>query len=124
MDVVGYALANNLKLVAKPWTTKAPMPTHREQLGIGVVNGKLYAVGGFDGSYFFAKNEEYNPSTNTWETKAPMPTPREALGVGVIDNKLYAVGGYKSSPLATNEEYDPSTNTWETKAPMPTPREL
>jgi hypothetical protein len=30
------------------WTTKAPMPTARANLGAGVVNNILYALGGFD----------------------------------------------------------------------------
>ena len=28
------------------WTRKADMPTPREHLGVGIINGKLYAVGG------------------------------------------------------------------------------
>jgi len=28
------------------WTTKAPMPTTRAQMGGAVINGKLYVVGG------------------------------------------------------------------------------
>src|SRR5437763_1271644 len=28
------------------WTTKAPMPTPRMNLGVGIINGILYAVGG------------------------------------------------------------------------------
>ena len=30
------------------WTTKAPMPTARAELGVAAVNGILYAVGGSD----------------------------------------------------------------------------
>jgi N-acetylneuraminic acid mutarotase len=32
--------------VANTWTTRAPMPTGRRFLGIGVLNGVLYAIGG------------------------------------------------------------------------------
>ena len=28
------------------WTTKASMPTARYSLGVGVINGKIYAIGG------------------------------------------------------------------------------
>jgi len=105
------------------WTTKAPMPTPRNRLGVGVVDGILYAIGGNAGSLGFVGTvEAYNPATNSWTTETPMPTPRADLGVGVVDGILYAVGGYTGINLDTVEAYDPATNSWTTKAPMPTPR--
>jgi N-acetylneuraminic acid mutarotase len=32
------------------WTTKTSMPTARAQLGVAVVNGKIYAIGGENNS--------------------------------------------------------------------------
>jgi hypothetical protein len=110
------------------WTTKAPMPTPRANLAVGVVNGVLYAVGGSDDNGFLSTVEAYDPVTNTWMTKAALPTPREGLSVGVANGVLYAVGGLNGDPnspgghLSTVEAYDPVTNTWTTKAPMPTAR--
>jgi N-acetylneuraminic acid mutarotase len=109
------------------WTTKASMPTAREYFGLGVINNKIYVVGG-QGDWYSAL-EVYNPFTDTWVTKASMPTARTGLAVGVINGILYAVGG--NAPvgvggvhvLSTVEAYDPATNTWSTKAPMPTPRD-
>jgi len=111
------------------WTTEAPMPTARIGLAVATAsNGKLYAIGGSNGSgsiVYLATVEEYDPATNTWATRAPMPTPRSVLGVVAAANgKLYAIGGQTTGSiiLATVEEYDPTTDTWATKAPMPTPR--
>ncbi|WGM90308.1 MAG: kelch repeat-containing protein [Candidatus Bathyarchaeum tardum] len=101
------------------WVTLEPMPTARNGFGVAVVNGKIYAIGGYNrasGSYL-ASNEMYDPATNTWTTKASMPTPRSNFGIAVVDNKIYAIGGG-----AINEVYDPKTNTWETLTAMPTPR--
>jgi N-acetylneuraminic acid mutarotase len=106
------------------WGIPAQMPTARGSQGLVVAapNGKLYAVGGWNGSYL-ATVEEYDPATNAWATKQPMPTARESLGLAAAPNgKLYAVGGYNGSYLATVEEYDPATNAWATKQPMPTAR--
>jgi N-acetylneuraminic acid mutarotase len=107
-----------------PWQTKTSMPTGRFGLGIGVVNGTLYAVGGDGGE---TTVEEYNPAADTWTTKSPMPTYRFDLGIGVANNKIYAIGGwiggYGNPPLATVEEYNPATDTWTTKSSMPTARE-
>jgi N-acetylneuraminic acid mutarotase len=103
------------------WETKSPMPTPRWGAGAGVIDGKLYVVGG-NGPSELTTLEVYDPATDTWATKAPMPTARSGIGVGVIDGKLYVVGGDSSSKLTTLEVYDPATDTWATKASMSTPR--
>ena len=106
------------------WTTKASMPTPRADLGVGVVSGIVYALGGnnLDNFLGMATVEAYDPSTDTWTSKASMPTARYGFGVVVINGVLYAVGGRGTNELATLEAYDPATDTWTTKAPMPTPR--
>ena len=118
------------------WVSKAPMHVARSDLGVAVVNGKVYAIGGstLAGSWPYnggivATNEEYDPATNTWSFKKPMPTPRMNFGIAVYNNKIYCIGGEEifkddsKAPLTNvNEVYDPATDTWETKEPMPTPR--
>lgn len=106
------------------WTTKRPMPTARSRFGIAVVNGKIYVIGGYNGSILNV-NEMYDPATDTWTRKRPMPTPRYDFGIAVYQNKIYCIGGFVSleeEPTHANEVYDPITDTWETKNPMPTPR--
>ena len=99
------------------------MPTPRLTLGVGVVNGILYAVGVYSSSGLVAAVEAYDPATDTWTTKSPMPTPRNGLGVGVVDGILYAVGGGgNSGVVATLEAYDPVADTWTTETCMPTAR--
>jgi len=95
----------------------------RSGLGVAVVNGKIYAIGGYQKG-FCAIAEEYDPTTNSWTFKASMPTARSAFAIAVYQNKIYCIGGYADGFSATevNEVYDPPTNTWETKSPMPTPR--
>jgi len=110
------------------WTTKASMPTARAQLGVAVVNGKIYAIGGENnsatgGPNVLKVNEAYDPATNTWTTKKPMPTARHSFGIAVYQNKIYCIGGSINGPhLAVNEVYDPATDSWETKTSMPTAR--
>jgi N-acetylneuraminic acid mutarotase len=125
------------------WTVKAPIPTPRGGLAVGVVNGILYAVGGAIthpgvGGYpgyteFLSTVEAYNPTTNSWSSRAPLPTLRSGVAVGVVDGILYAVGGTSSAtgrtewnqyPLFLNtvDAYDPVRNSWTAKAPLPTRR--
>jgi N-acetylneuraminic acid mutarotase len=116
-----------VKAADNSWTTKASMPTARAQLGVAVVNGKIYAIGGSNntaaGPYVLSVNEEYDPATNTWTIKKTMPTARHSFGIAVYENKIYCIGGSVNGPeLAVNEVYDPATDTWEIKTPMPTAR--
>jgi N-acetylneuraminic acid mutarotase len=112
------------------WVAKAPIPTPRLGIAVGVVNGVLYALGGSrfnegQGSWeTLATVEAYDPSTNSWTTRAPMPIPRVEFGVGVVDGILYVLGGYGSQipNVARLDAYDPVRNTWTAKEPMPTPR--
>src|SRR5690349_1408028 len=76
------------------WKTRAPMPTGRSDLGAGVLNGVLHAVGGFGGGNYLAINQAYTPGPNSWTTKAPLPQARDELnGAGVINGLLYVAGG-------------------------------
>jgi N-acetylneuraminic acid mutarotase len=112
------------------WTTMKAMPTARGGLGVAVVNGKIYAIGGSNNNTQLDVNEEYNPVTDTWTTKTPMPTARSGFAIAVYQNKIYCIGGttgysdsFVSGFTGVTEVYDPATNTWETtKTPMPTPR--
>jgi len=118
--IVSFSLSVFLILQTKAtgdfWTAMAPMPTARCDVGLAVVNGKIYAIGGWNGNYV-AENEEYDPTTNTWTTKAPMPTPRFGFAIFVYENKIHVVGGYVNGiqPTSAHEIYDPETNIWETK---------
>lgn len=123
------------------WASEAPLNEARNNLGIAVVNSKIYAIGGDTLSGFWTysmgfsgtptggvvgTNEEYDPAANTWTFKTPMRTPRTSFAIAAYENKIYCIGGATShniyaGPTVTgiNEVYDPATDTWETKAPMP-----
>jgi len=106
------------------WVSKAPMHEARSGVGVAVVNGKIYAIGGAGTSGFYAFNEEYDPATDTWMFKTPMPTPRSDFGIAVYLDKIYCMGGYTIEGAGTdvNEVYDPATDSWETKASLPSAR--
>jgi N-acetylneuraminic acid mutarotase len=106
------------------WVSKSSMQVARSFLGVAVVNGKIYAIGGIADDGVVGTNEEYDPATDSWAFKKPMPTPRQAFAVGVYRNKIYCLGGYTNNGTFTglNEVYDPATDKWETKAAMRTTR--
>lgn len=114
---VPYAFATE-----NSWETMEPMPTARSNHGVAVVNRRIYAIGGGDGSWL-NNTEEYDPLTDTWTVKASMPTKRSGIGTAVYQDRIYVIGGWGSSGVTgRNEVYDPVSDTWETKTPMPIAR--
>lgn len=111
------------------WTSKAPLPVGLHHVGIGVVGGRLYIVGGYTKSGFTVWNPvatvyAYDPATDSWTERVPMPTARGALSVTEHEGKLYAVGGYdRKANISAVEVYDPARNVWTTSASLPTPRD-
>jgi N-acetylneuraminic acid mutarotase len=90
------------------------------------VNGKVYAIGGNNGSPL-GQVDEYDPDSDTWTSKRPMPTARQGAVVAVVRDKIYVTAGraYTDAndvtyPTST-EVYDPATDTWTVKAPIPSP---
>ena len=106
------------------WRTKATMPTKRHDAMSGVVDGKIYVMGGRNNSGSLDVVEVYDPVTDSWSTKAAMPTARSGAMTGVVDGKIYVIGGGGSHTIYSNtvEAYDPVTDSWTTKAAMPTAR--
>jgi len=62
------------------WTPVAKMSVAREGVGVGVLNGVLYAVGGKDGSKTLSSVEAYSPSTGVWTAIMDMHKPRRRAG--------------------------------------------
>jgi N-acetylneuraminic acid mutarotase len=134
--IVSFSLSSFLipetKAAEDFWTSMSPIITSRRGLGVAVVEGKIYAIGGGNDwiSPYLGTNEMYDPATDTWTTKASMPTPRKNFAIAVYKNKIYCISGesgYDPEGLGgiyseVNEVYDPVTDTWETKASIPTPR--
>jgi N-acetylneuraminic acid mutarotase len=76
------------------WVNKADMPTARLGHATCVVDGKIYAIGG----YRFANDpglttvEVYDPVMNIWTSGPSLPTTRVA-SVCAVDSKIYIIGG-------------------------------
>lgn len=105
------------------WEEMTGMIVRRQQLGVGVLDGKVYAVGGSDGSLRLSSVECFDPGANFWSFVAPMSTCRSGVGVGVLGGAMYAAGGYDGrSCLNTVERFDLEKNLWSPIAQMSTRR--
>lgn len=90
------------------------MSTPRTALAIGVVDTKIYAIGGTSvvQGPGLATVEVYDLSTDTWMESRSMSTARVFLGAGTLNDKIYAVGGVAEglgpAILPTLEAFAPS----------------
>ena len=116
------------------WQTRKPMSVPRNHAFGGVVNGKIYVIGGRTGHGFIlsATNtdvvEEYNPVNDSWSVpKERMPTARSGGASGTDGRRIYVAGGEVTTKdlvgaFKSVEAYDPLTNSWMTLPSMPMPR--
>lgn len=82
-------------------------------LGVGVLDGILYAVGGHDGPLVRKSVEAFDPATHTWTTVSDMALCRRNAGVVAMNGLLYVVGGDDgTSNLSSVEVYNPKTDSW------------
>ena len=109
--------------VNNTWTSKASMPTARSDLAVGVLHGRIFAVGGVF-EFRSAAFECYDPTDDWWTRLKPMPTARASLGaVGIPHlHELWAIGGAGSTWLSTVEIYEPRTGAWSSGPPLDQPR--
>ena len=120
--------------VANTWTERSAMPTARNHAFSGVVNNKIYVIGGRIGAGNIPATtnvdvvEEYDPAANLWgPIKDRMPTPRSGGGAATFNGKIYVGGGeLQTRQLAAAfralEAYDPASNTWDILPSMPSAR--
>jgi N-acetylneuraminic acid mutarotase len=116
------------------WESRNPMSVPRNHAFSGVVNGKIYVIGGRTGHGFIlsATNtnavEEYDPVSNMWSIpKERMPTARSGGASGTDGRRIYVAGGEVTTTALVGayravEAYDPATNSWMTLPSMPMPR--
>jgi N-acetylneuraminic acid mutarotase len=101
-----------------PWIARADLPAAIIYMGVAVVNNKIYAFGGYDGSSYTNGVYLYDPAGDTWTTYGTMAAAR-APAAAAVNGRIYVIGG---GDIGTVEEYDPVTRTFTPKASMPTVR--
>jgi len=106
------------------WTYKADMPTARTMAGGGVVDGKIYVLGGALSNFSITPAVEmYDPTVDRWTKMENMPSGRCGPATCTLDGKIYLFGGVSPNPYSAAKKnvyiYDPEIDTWTPKADMP-----
>jgi hypothetical protein len=117
--------------MASAWQPASPSPVPRFEGATAVVDGKLYAFGGFGaGPGLPAQNnvDVYAPDDDLWTGRAAMPRAVTHVQAAVIATRVYLGGGFEGAsggpPIAVVQVYDTVADTWSTTAvpPLPAPR--
>src|SRR5256714_2128535 len=95
------------------WQTRAPMSVSRQELATGVLNGKVYVVGGYDAdAHSTATVQVYNPTTDTWTLAQALPIAVNHNASAVAGGKIYSFGAGVGETFV----YDPNSNSWAARA--------
>jgi hypothetical protein len=95
------------------WSTVAPSPIWRCESQKGVVDGKLYVLGGFiDGMTGpVVRSDVYDPAANKWTQIADLPTRLTHAATAVDGTKIYLVGGWVGWGVLGQQDYG-TTDVW------------
>lgn len=104
------------------WVQKAT-GTAREQMGVFVLGGYGYAVGGIVIPSVTLVNylQRYNHVSNSWESYASLPVNSQQVKGFAHKGKGYAVCQYNQNELY---EFDPTANKWVRKQNLPVQRSI
>ena len=96
------------------WQRATPMRTPRMSFGLAVINGYLYALGGFDGERMLSSMEVRDPQTGLWRPVAGFATPSRGFAMVAWKGRLYVFGGWDGlSAMHRFEIYDPQEDRWQ-----------
>ncbi|MEV4197602.1 carboxypeptidase regulatory-like domain-containing protein [Micromonospora globbae] len=109
---------------AGSWSRIADLPEPRAAAVGGFVDGRLYAVGGWDeASNAATTTYAYDPMTDRWSRRADLPSGVTAAAAASVGGRLYVVAGCTTGDCepASNRtyRYDPRTDTWSRLADYP-----
>ncbi|KAH9617271.1 hypothetical protein KSS87_011307 [Heliosperma pusillum] len=79
------------------WTRLKSMNSSRGCHSLTVLNEKLYAIGGYDGTQMVPTVEMFEPRTGSWTMSKPMTYARGGLSGITFGERIYVIGGMQSS---------------------------
>jgi N-acetylneuraminic acid mutarotase len=114
---------------ADKWLDAPQLPRGANHVGVAVLDGKLYAIGGFVEQNRKPDNLCYVLEGNAWRTIAPLPRPFAAIACVALNGVIHAVGGAVGDTFPEKKSvdwhlvYDPKDNKWGERKPMPLGRD-
>lgn len=103
------------------WIRVASLNKGRWRHKMGVLLGKVYAVGGYDGQCRLSSVECYDSFSNRWTEVAPMKEAVSSPATASCAGKLFVIGGGPDDYNCSDKVqcYDPEADSWQLRANIP-----
>lgn len=120
-------LPSSVRQEAPRWSQRAAMFTARGRAAAGLVDGRLYVVGGENTAGDSDVVEVYDPAFDSWRQLQPRPVAARGAAAAGLGAALYVAGGCTGEGdgvrvLDRVDHYDPAADVWTPAAPLPAPR--
>jgi len=113
----------------KEWSEIAPMNQKRSYVSVALLDGHIYAMGGFEGPPRtpgdsgnlprLRSAERFNTQSNQWTKISAMREARSDASATTCQDQVYVCGGFNGSDcLHSAESYSSSTDQWTLIPPM------
>lgn len=96
------------------WEPGASLRYPRRNCASTECDGRIYAIGGFDGTRIIGSVEAYDCRVKGWMPLDPLPTPRSSAMACTQGGKIWVLGGTSGTRLRTADIFDPRAGRWET----------
>jgi N-acetylneuraminic acid mutarotase len=101
-----YNIQNN------SWSSlNTSLPFPRGEAGTTILNGKIYCMGGFNGSLTNLCHV-YDIASNTWQQIANLPTAISGTYTAIVNGEIYIAGGGFGVTVTHFYKYNPTSNTF------------
>jgi len=97
------------------WVPGAFLNYPRRNCASVELDGRIYAIGGFDGTQIISEVEAYDNRLKNWMMIEPLPTPRSSAMACAQGGKLWVLGGTSGTRLKTVDVFDPRANRWDSQ---------
>jgi N-acetylneuraminic acid mutarotase len=114
---------------ANKWIEAPVLPRGANHVGVVVLDGKLYAIGGHTEQNRKPDNLCFVFENDAWRAIAPLPRACGAIGCAALNGLVHAIGGAIGDTFPTKKSvdwhlaYDPKADRWSERRPMPTGRD-
>lgn len=121
--LVETATSRDAMPVDNSWDAVTPMIVGKDEFGVAIVDGQIYAVGGMTGPLAtpLADNEVYDPIRDEWQELPSLPEARRAVRAIAVGQSVYVVGGTRAdnTVVTTVDIFDTVQETWSAGPPLP-----
>jgi N-acetylneuraminic acid mutarotase len=94
------------------WLLGPELNIARRNCASASLDGRVYAIGGFDGTGLLSSVEAYDPRMKNWAEIAPLGTARSSASAAGVGGKIFVLGGSCGQRLNTVEVFEPKMNKW------------